>query len=156
VTFDSWEWLDQGREFDTLLVTVTDRKTDRDYLQEVGDTIRDRVRLDGKAFGSVRVPQEPGKHPANQAVTGIVALMTALGVASLIMSGFLVINTVSAVLAQHVRQIGMMKAVGRAPANSAACILGWCWRSGFYRCLWPCRWVCWRGASSSNISARVC
>jgi putative ABC transport system permease protein len=38
--------------------------------------------------------------------------MTVLGIASLVLSGFLVINTVSAVLAQHVRQIGMMKAVG--------------------------------------------
>ena len=112
VTFDTWEWLDHAREFDSLLVSVAERKTDRDYIQEVGDTIRDRVRRDGKAFRSVRVPQEPGKHPASQSVNGIVALMIALGVASLIMSGFLVINTVSAVLAQHVRQIGMMKAVG--------------------------------------------
>ena len=112
VTFDTWEWLDQGREFDTLLVRVADKTTDRDYIQEVGDTIRDRVQRDGKAFRSVRVPQEPGKHPISQTVTGIVALMTAIGIASLIMSGFLVINTISAVLAQHVRQIGMMKAVG--------------------------------------------
>jgi putative ABC transport system permease protein len=112
VTFDTWEWLDQSREFDTLLVRVAERTTDRDYIQEVGDTIRDRVQRDGKAFQSVRVPQEPGKHPISQTVTGIVALMTAIGIASLIMSGFLVINTVSAVLAQHVRQIGMMKAVG--------------------------------------------
>jgi putative ABC transport system permease protein len=131
VTFDTWEWLDQGREFDTLLVTVADRKTDREYIQEVGDTIRDRVRLDGKAFGSVRVPQEPGKHPANQAVTGIVALMTALGIASLIMSGFLVINTVSAVLAQHVRQIGMMKAVGARTGQLSRMYFGMVLTFGF-------------------------
>ena len=36
----------------------------------------------------------------------------ALEIVALGLSAFLVINTVSAVLAQHVRQIGMMKTVG--------------------------------------------
>ena len=119
VTFDTWEWMDQGRDFDTLLISVADRPTDRDHIQAVADTIKERVQRDGRAFRSIDIDREPGKHPAAQTVNGIVALMIVIGIASLIMSGFLVINTISSVLAQHVRQIGMMKAIGgRTPQLS--------------------------------------
>ena len=39
-------------------------------------------------------------------------LLGVLGVLSLVLSGFLVVNTISALLAQQVRQIGIMKAIG--------------------------------------------
>ena len=42
----------------------------------------------------------------------MVFLLTALGLLTLVLSGFLVVNTISALLAQQVRQIGVMKAVG--------------------------------------------
>ena len=40
------------------------------------------------------------------------------------MSGFLVINTISAILAQQTRQIGMMKAVGARDGQVAGVYLG--------------------------------
>jgi putative ABC transport system permease protein len=57
-------------------------------------------------------------------------LLGILGVFSLCMSGFLVINTVSAQVTQQVHQIGIMKAVGGSPRQlvgmSLATILGFC------------------------------
>ena len=112
VSYDTWAWLDQGREFDSLLIRVADQADNRDHIQVVADAIKKRVENEGRQFFQANIPRQPDRHPANETVQGIVALMTVLGIASLIMSGFLVINTVSAVLAQHVRQIGLMKAIG--------------------------------------------
>jgi putative ABC transport system permease protein len=113
VTTDTWEWMGNGRGFNTLLFRVQDdRLTDREHIQQVGEKIRKRAEKQGLSASAPDVPTTPNKHPAASSVSGIVALMTAMGIASLALSGFLVINTISAVLAQHVRQIGMMKAVG--------------------------------------------
>ena len=55
---------------------------------------------------------EPGQLPMNDVLQGILLLMGLLGVLSLFLSIFLVVNTVSALLTQQKRQIGVMKAVG--------------------------------------------
>ncbi len=113
VTMETWEWMGFGRNFSRIFYRVKDsRLEDGDHIREVGTAIEKRLKNQGYASGGVSVPDRPNQHPAATTVNGIVALMTALGIAALGLSGFLVINTVSAVLAQHVRQIGMMKAVG--------------------------------------------
>jgi putative ABC transport system permease protein len=53
----------------------------------------------------------------------IVYLLGALGFVALILSGFLVVNTVSALLAQQMRQIGVMKAVGARAGQITAMYL---------------------------------
>jgi putative ABC transport system permease protein len=55
---------------------------------------------------------DPGQLPMDAVLQGILLLMGFLGVLSLFLSIFLVVNTVSALLAQQKRQIGVMKAVG--------------------------------------------
>jgi putative ABC transport system permease protein len=59
----------------------------------------------------VRVP-EPGQHPVNDVLQPLLILLSGLGGLSLVLSGFLVINTISALMTQQTRQIGMMKAIG--------------------------------------------
>ena len=55
---------------------------------------------------------EPGSHFLGDIFKAVSLLLLALGVLSLALSGFLVITTVSALMAQQIRQIGIMKAVG--------------------------------------------
>ena len=59
----------------------------------------------------VQVP-EPGKLALQDLFDALALLLTPLGLLALILSGFLVINTISALMSQQVRQIGVMKAVG--------------------------------------------
>ena len=54
----------------------------------------------------------PGDHPAQQFLDGFSLILGAIGGLSLVLSGFLIVNTLSAILTQHVRQIGIMKSVG--------------------------------------------
>jgi putative ABC transport system permease protein len=55
---------------------------------------------------------EPGQVPLDDILQAVLLVMGALGFLSLAMSAFLVINTVSALLTQQKRQIGVMKAIG--------------------------------------------
>jgi putative ABC transport system permease protein len=55
---------------------------------------------------------EPGSHFLGDIFKAVSLLLLALGVLSLALSGFLVITTISALMAQQIRQIGIMKAVG--------------------------------------------
>ncbi len=58
------------------------------------------------------VVPKPGSHFLGDIFKAVSLLLLALGVLSLALSGFLVVTTVSAIMAQQVRQIGIMKAVG--------------------------------------------
>ena len=111
-TLDTLEWLDQPQNYNELRILVADNKFDREHIQEVANKARDKVEGGGTTVWATFIPQ-PGKHlfldPMIQAIS---IMMGALAVLSLLLSGFLVVNTISALLAQQNRQIGMMKAVG--------------------------------------------
>jgi putative ABC transport system permease protein len=55
---------------------------------------------------------KPGEHQLQGIINALIMLLTVLGVLSLLLGTFLLVNTVSAILTQQVRQIGIMKAVG--------------------------------------------
>jgi putative ABC transport system permease protein len=54
----------------------------------------------------------PDRHPMGPAAAGLLGVLAVVGVLLLALSGFLVTNLISALLAQQVQQIGIMKAVG--------------------------------------------
>lgn len=55
---------------------------------------------------------KPGEHQMQSAINALVLLLAILGILSLFLSTFLLVNTVTAILAQQMRQIGIMKAIG--------------------------------------------
>ncbi|MDR3687062.1 MAG: ABC transporter permease [Coriobacteriia bacterium] len=74
--------------------------------------IRDRdMSAAGVTVTKLTVPK-PGSHFLGDIFKAVSLLLLALGVLSLALSGFLVVTTVSAIMAQQIRQIGIMKAVG--------------------------------------------
>jgi putative ABC transport system permease protein len=78
-------------------------------LQEITSKIE-------KSDRDVRTPRGPPRDGSEHWATGLIdnlsVMMSALGVMSIVLSGFLVTNTISALLAQQTRQIGIMKAIG--------------------------------------------
>ena len=54
----------------------------------------------------------PGEHTVNDILQPLLLILTGLGGLALVLSGFLVVNVISAILAQQTRQIGIMKAIG--------------------------------------------
>jgi putative ABC transport system permease protein len=108
---ESLEWFGLSQGFDELNIIVAGESRDEETITRIADEVRDRVERSGRAAYGVWVPP-PGKHPADEVVQPILLLMGSMGILSLLVSGFLVFNTLQALLAQQVRQVGMMKAVG--------------------------------------------
>lgn len=111
VNLETMDWLGQGDRFNQILLTVSEGGSDEAHVREIGTAVADRIERSGFPVYFTLVFR-PGGHPFKSIVTSLLALMSGLGVFLVFLSGFLVINTVSALLTQHVRQIGVMKAVG--------------------------------------------
>ena len=110
ITMDTLEWLTGSRNFDELLITVSDDKLNKQHITDVAEQVKKKLESSGRTV-TVTVP-EPGKHPVQDIFNGLLLILNLLGFGALILSGFLVVNTITALLAQQVRQIGIMKAIG--------------------------------------------
>ncbi len=111
ITFDTLEWLGEPRVLNELHITVAERADDEAHIQEVAQRVRDKVEKGGLTVLRTDV-HEPGRLPLEHQFRAITAVLVILGVLALLLSGFLIVNTISALLAQHVRQIAVMKTIG--------------------------------------------
>jgi putative ABC transport system permease protein len=75
------------------------------------DTLKPQLEKIGAPMFFFRVV-DPNTHPAQDTVNGITMILGVMAVLSLALGLFLVINTVNAIVAQQVPQIGVMKAIG--------------------------------------------
>ncbi|MCO5244182.1 MAG: ABC transporter permease [Anaerolineae bacterium] len=112
-TFDTLERWGFPKQYTSLSITVADPqgRNDQEYIQSVADLVKDKVESSGRVVTFTYVP-EPGKHPADEVLAPVFLLLGVLGLLSLFLSAFLVINTIAAIMAQQVRQIGVMKTIG--------------------------------------------
>lgn len=110
-TVDTMEWLGYGRTFDELYIQVEGDVTDAAHVETVAARVEDKIEKSGRNnyWTEIAVPPE---HPANEVVEPMLAILGVLGVLSLLASGFLVVNIINGLLAQHTTQIGIMKAIG--------------------------------------------
>ncbi len=111
VNLDTMEYLGRRRSLNLVEMTVADNAGDKAHVRDVARLVEDQFRHNGGQVSSTMV-REPGKHPNASKVNAITALLAALGLLTICLSAFLVINTVSALMSQQVRHIGVMKAVG--------------------------------------------
>jgi putative ABC transport system permease protein len=110
ITFDTLEWYGEPYGFNELHV-ISDRPEDKAWSQQVVNRVKTKAEKAGYTI-PMTMTADPGQMPMDDVLQGILLLMGFLGAMSLGLSAFLVINTVSALLAQQKRQIGVMKAVG--------------------------------------------
>jgi putative ABC transport system permease protein len=104
-------WLGQPQTYNQLYFTVREGRLDQAHIQAVADTVREKAQKAGVRVYVVWTPT-PGEHPTHDIVQGVLFLLAALGVTALVVSSFLVVNTVSALVTQQTRQIAVMKALG--------------------------------------------
>ena len=122
VTLDTLEWLGLPRTYTELHILVAGDRRDTDHIEQVAGLVEHRLTHSGlEVTGCNSHARQAAQDNIFQA---LVLLLTALGVASLFLSVFLLINTVSALLSQQVRQIGVMKAIGGRSGQIARLYLG--------------------------------
>jgi putative ABC transport system permease protein len=107
-TFSRWGY---DRQFGSLLITVAEQPQDKAHIEAVARQVEDKIEKGGSQVFSTSVP-DPGQAPVQQILDALFVILGVLGVLSLLLSGFLVVNTVNATLAQQTRQVGVMKAIG--------------------------------------------
>lgn len=113
VTPKTLDWLGGSPSYDALAISVAEKQTDQDHVTKIAQAVADRVERAGATVYFVSVYQ-PGHHFAYSISNGVFFILTVLGYMTVFLSGFLIVNTITALMAQQTRQIGIMKAVGGA------------------------------------------
>lgn len=97
--------------YDRLLLTVEGDGGNEDLIAEVAAAVKDRIERQGVAV--YRMTSDIStEHPMSTTVLAILGILGALGVLIAILSSSLIVNTLNALLSQHLRQIGVMKLIG--------------------------------------------
>ncbi|MCB9138599.1 MAG: FtsX-like permease family protein [Caldilineaceae bacterium] len=111
VSFETLSWLGEPEDYNILIFTVANDLLSYDYIDQVSTEIQDRMASSGVNAVFAFIPP-PGEHPAQNFLNGFSIILGAVGLLSLVLSGFLIVNTLSAIMTQQVRQIGIMKSIG--------------------------------------------
>lgn len=122
ISFDTLKWLGKDYGFNELYV-VANNQTDKKFAQQVVNSVKNRAERNGLTI-PMMTTAEPGQLPLDDILQAVLLLMGILGLLSLLLSMFLIVNTVSALLAQQKRQIGVMKALGAQTRQIMGMYLG--------------------------------
>ena len=115
--------LGENPTLDQLNILVAQNRFDEDHIKRVVADVETLIKSRGHQVRRVDVPR-PGKHPHSD-LTGILLLaMSSFGLFVLVLSGILVINLLTAMMASQVRQIGVMKAIGGTRVQIARIYFG--------------------------------
>jgi putative ABC transport system permease protein len=97
--------------YDRLNILVADNRFDADHIRKVAADVKSLIESRGHEVWRVDVPP-PGKHPHSDLMGMLLLAMSSFGLFVLALSGILVVNLLTAMMASQVRQIGVMKAIG--------------------------------------------
>lgn len=111
INFDTVVWLGESRDYTELRFTVAKNTLDRNYIKLVAQKVQDKIEHGGSNVWYTLIPI-PGQHLLNFIIQPLLALLGILSILALVLSVFLVINMISALLTQQQKQIGIMKAIG--------------------------------------------
>ncbi|MFC1600713.1 FtsX-like permease family protein, partial [Patescibacteria group bacterium] len=112
--FISWNtvsYLDIPRQFNTIDISTKPEIRTLPDVENLVFNLSHRLEDKGVRVNSSNI-LPPNEHWAEDNSRAFTAILSVIGVFSLILSGFLVINTISAILTQQKKQIGVMRAVG--------------------------------------------
>ncbi len=94
-----------------LKVTFVDKSLNQTAVRSTATDLRIWMETQGYPVSRIEVPK-PGKHPHATQMATLLFLLEVFGVIALLLSAVLVVNMITALLAQQIRQIGVMKAIG--------------------------------------------
>jgi putative ABC transport system permease protein len=111
ITYETLEWLGEPRDYNQLVYVVAEDRLNQEHIQAVGKLIEERLERTGVVV-LINLIFPPGEHPAQNFLNTFSQVLGAMGGLSLVLSSFLIVNILSAILTRQVQQIGIMKAIG--------------------------------------------
>lgn len=109
-TLASWG-IRPADQFTELRFRVAANENDLAHLEAVADQIEKQIENNGGQVLGRNIPN-PGERPIQEVIDTLVLLLTGFGFIILFLASFLVVNTITALLTQQTKQIGVMKLVG--------------------------------------------
>jgi len=106
-----------------ILLTVSDRPFDKTHIRTTVKSVTNWMEKLGYRIKRIDIP-EPGQHPHQTQLKALLFLLQAFGGLSFVLSTILVVTLIGAIMAQQVRQIGVMKAIGARTFQMAGMYLG--------------------------------
>lgn len=113
---DTLTALRQPNRFNRLFVTLADGENDLDHIRAMLAVVKDKVEKNDVLITRTDVAKS-NEHPMASTVQAILGILGALGVLIVFLSSSLIANTLTALLNQHLRYIGVMKLVGARRAQ---------------------------------------
>ncbi|HEY6252014.1 MAG TPA: FtsX-like permease family protein [Candidatus Angelobacter sp.] len=123
ITLDTLARLGEKPYLDRLNILVAQNRFDEQHIRSVAQDIKKLVESRGHTVRRVDIPR-PGKHPHADIMGLLLLIMASFGFLVLMLSGILVVNLLTAMMASQVRQIGMMKAIGGTRGQIARIYFG--------------------------------
>jgi putative ABC transport system permease protein len=111
VTLDTLKGMVGSDYFNRLYVRVSGDSTNQEYVQGISEVVVDKVERNNHQVYRTKT-QVSNQHPWASTVLAILGILGVLGGLILVLSSSLIVNTLNALLTQHLRQIGVMKLVG--------------------------------------------
>jgi putative ABC transport system permease protein len=102
ITPETLKWLGGSPSDNLLAVSVAEHPTDQQHVTEVAQAVANRLERAGAIVNYVSVYQ-PGHHFAYNITQGIFFVLGVLGYLTVLLSAFLIINTVTALMNQQTR-----------------------------------------------------
>ncbi|MCB0046361.1 MAG: FtsX-like permease family protein [Caldilineaceae bacterium] len=110
VTMKTLGSLGQASYFNRLYATVEGDGNDPEIISEVADRVQDKIEQSRNVY---RLEEhQSDQHPMADIVFAVLGVLGALGGLITILGSSLIINTFNALMAQQLRQIGVMKLIG--------------------------------------------
>ncbi len=111
VSMSSLQYLRQPELFNRAYVTVETGGDDIRHIRVIGADLKDKLEKNGTRVIRTRF-SETYEHPLASTVNAILGILMALGILIVFLSSSLIANTLSALLNQHLRHVGVIKLVG--------------------------------------------
>ncbi len=112
ITMDTLPTLRQPQLYNRIYATVlATGQDDNAYIRDIGGSVKDKIEKGGTPVLRTRF-SKTHVHPLAATVNAILGILMALGILIVFLSSSLIANTLSALIGQHLRHIGVMKLVG--------------------------------------------
>lgn len=111
VTPMTLESLGERNALHILKVTVRDQTQNPKAMEQTVAGLAAWLKQQGHTVDEIRIPP-PGKHPHQSQMTAILVMMLLFSLMALALSAILTSTMIGGLLAEQVRQIGVMKAIG--------------------------------------------
>jgi putative ABC transport system permease protein len=108
---ETMQTLNQPQTFNRAFVTVTGNQNDLQHIRDVGSALKDKLEKNNITVFRTRF-SETNKHPLADTINAVLGILMSLGILIVLLSSSLIANTLSALLNQHYRHIGVIKLIG--------------------------------------------